>query len=45
MKLVKMSLAAAVLLGASAFAIDNIKVTGDAKVFYGTNDATQVNLN
>jgi imipenem/basic amino acid-specific outer membrane pore len=39
MKLVKMSLAAAVLLGASAFAIDNVKVSGDAKLFYGTNDA------
>jgi len=38
MKLVKMSLAAAVLLGASAFAIDNIKLSGDAKVYYGTDD-------
>jgi hypothetical protein len=38
MKLVKMSLAAAVLLGASAFAIDNIKVSGDAKLYYGTNN-------
>jgi hypothetical protein len=38
MKLVKMSLAAAVLLGASAFAIDNVKVSGDAKLFYGTDD-------
>jgi hypothetical protein len=38
MKLVKMSLAAAVLLGASAFAIDNVKVNGDAKLFYSTND-------
>jgi len=44
MKLVKMSLAAAVLLGASAFAIDNIKVSGDAKVFYGTNDAMDNDL-
>lgn len=43
MKLVKMSLAAAVLLGASAFAIDNIKVSGDAKVFYNTNDITTRN--
>lgn len=42
MKLVKMSLAAAVLLGASAFAIDNVKVSGDAKLFYGTNDSTDV---
>jgi imipenem/basic amino acid-specific outer membrane pore len=40
MKLVKMSLAAAVLLGASAFAIDNVKVSGDAKLFYGTDDAS-----
>jgi imipenem/basic amino acid-specific outer membrane pore len=39
MKLVKMSLAAAVLLGASAFAIDNVKVSGDAKLFYSTSDA------
>lgn len=43
MKLVKMSLAAAVLLGASAFAIDNVKVSGDAKVFYSTNDAETTN--
>ncbi|MFY9143332.1 OprD family outer membrane porin [Sulfuricurvum sp.] len=43
MKLVKMSLAAAVLLGASAFAIDNVKVSGDAKLFYSTNDATTTN--
>ena len=41
MKLVKMSLAAAVLLGASAFAIDNVKVSGDAKLFYGTSNAEQ----
>lgn len=39
MKLVKMSLAAAVLLGASAFAIDNVKVSGDAKLVYNTNNA------
>ena len=38
MKLVKMSIAAAVLLGASAFAIDNVKVDGDAKLYYYTND-------
>lgn len=38
MKLVKMSLAAAVLLGASAFAVDNIKVSGDAKLYYSTNN-------
>jgi hypothetical protein len=34
-----MSLAAAVLLGASAFALDNVKVSGDAKLYYGTNNA------
>ena len=39
MKIVKMSLAAAVLVGASAFAIDNVKVSGDAQVFYSTSDA------
>ncbi|MDD2265559.1 porin [Sulfuricurvum sp.] len=44
MKLVKMSLAAAVLLGASAFAIDNVKVSGDAKLFYGTNDSSTYSL-
>jgi hypothetical protein len=44
MKLVKMSLAAAVLLGASAFALDNVKVSGDAKVFYGTNDMGDASL-
>ena len=39
MKIVKMSLAAAVLVGASAFAVDNIKISGDANVFYSTKDA------
>ncbi len=38
MKLVKMSLTAAILMGASAFAIDNVKVSGDAKLFYTTQD-------
>jgi hypothetical protein len=38
MKLVKMSLAAAVLLSTGAFAIDNVKVNGDAKLFYNTNN-------
>lgn len=38
MKLVKMSLAAAVLVGASAYAIENVKVNGDAKLYYTTND-------
>lgn len=44
MKLVKMSLAAAVLLGASAFAIDNVKVSGDAKLFYSTNNMGDTDL-
>jgi len=43
MKLVKMSLAAAVLLGASAFALDNVKVSGDAKVYYTTADSDTLN--
>ncbi len=38
MKLVKMSLLAATLIASSAFAIDNVKVSGDTKLFYGTND-------
>jgi len=44
MKLVKMSLAAAVLLGASAFAIDNVKVSGDAKLYYNTHNADYVDV-
>lgn len=39
MKLVKMSLVAALLVGSSAFAIENVKVDGDAKVYYGTDDS------
>ena len=38
MKLVKMSLVAAMVMGASAFAIDNVKVSGDAKLLYGTDN-------
>ena len=44
MKLIKMSLAAALLMGASAFAIDNTKVSGDAKLYYGTDDANDNDL-
>jgi len=33
-----MSLAAALLLGANLYAIDNVKVNGDAKLYYGTSD-------
>lgn len=39
MKLVKMSLVAAMVMGASAFALDNVKISGDAKLYYGTNNA------
>jgi hypothetical protein len=43
MKLVKMSLAAAMLMGVSAFA--DVKVSGDAQLYYGTADAgDDVNL-
>ncbi len=38
MKLTKMSLVAALLVGSSAFAIDNVKVSGDAKLYYSTAD-------
>jgi hypothetical protein len=38
MKFVKMSLAAAMLMGASAFAIENVKVDGAASLFYTTTD-------
>ena len=34
MKFTKMSLVAALLVGSSAFAIDNVKVSGDAKLYY-----------
>jgi hypothetical protein len=39
MKFTKMSLVAALLIGSSAFAIDNVKVSGDAKLYYQTDDA------
>jgi hypothetical protein len=38
MKFTKMSLVAALLVGSSAFAIDNVKVSGDAKLYYTTTD-------
>ncbi|QOP45120.1 porin [Sulfurimonas paralvinellae] len=38
MKFTKMSLVAALLIGSSAFAIDNVKVSGDAKLYYNTQD-------
>ena len=40
MKLVKMSLVAAVLVGTSAFAISNVKVAGNAKLYYNTTTNT-----
>ena len=39
MKLAKMSMVAALLLGANAYAIDNVKVNGDAKLYYQTVDS------
>jgi len=45
MKLVKMSLLAATLIASSAFAIDNVKVSGDAKLFYSTNDSMDTAYN
>lgn len=44
MKLVKMSLLAAMVMGTSAFAIDNVKVSGDAKLYYGTNNVGNADL-
>ena len=38
MKFTKMSLVAALLIGSSAFAIDNTKVNGSADLFYSTSD-------
>ena len=38
MKFTKMSLVAALLIGSSAFALENTKVSGDAKLFYSTSD-------
>ena len=39
-----MSLVAALLIGSSAFAIDNVKVSGDAKLYYSTKDATSAGV-
>ena len=38
MNITKMSLVAALLISSSAFAMDNTKVSGDAKLYYGTAD-------
>ena len=45
MKFTKMSLVAALLIGSSAFALDNIKMSGNAKLFYATTDADSVGYN
>ncbi len=39
-----MSLVAALLIGSSAFALDNTKVSGDANVYYNTSDASNGTL-
>lgn len=39
MKLTKLSLIAAMLIGSTAFAIENTKVSGNVSVFYGTMDS------
>lgn len=39
MRVTKLSLIAALLIGSSAFAIENTKVSGDAKLYYGTMDS------
>ena len=39
MKFTKMSLVAALLVGSSAFALDNVKMSGNAQLFYNTSDA------
>jgi len=39
MKFTKMSLVAALLIGSSAFAIENTKVSGEAKLAYSTQDS------
>ena len=44
MKITKMSLVAALLVGSSAFAIENTKVTGDANVYYNTIDKANSGL-
>ncbi|QOP40596.1 hypothetical protein [Sulfurimonas marina] len=39
MKFTKLSLVAALLAGSAAFAVDNVKVSGDANLYYSTSDA------
>ncbi len=42
MKLAKMSLVAALVLGANVYAIDNVKVSGSVQVLYGTDDSVDL---
>ena len=44
MKLGKLSLVAVMALGTSAFAIDNVKVNGEAKLWYQTSETLNSNL-
>ena len=44
MRLIKMSLLAATLVASSAFAIENTKAAGDAKLFYWTQDSGENSL-
>jgi len=44
MNITKMSLVAALLIGSSAFAIDNVKTSGDAKLYYSTSDEGKKDL-
>ncbi|NOQ30880.1 MAG: hypothetical protein GQ570_07130 [Helicobacteraceae bacterium] len=44
MKLAKLSLAAVLIMGANAFAIDNVKVDGTASLYYTTQDDTTNDL-
>ncbi|MDD2651787.1 MAG: OprD family outer membrane porin [Sulfurimonas sp.] len=43
MRVTKLSLIAVLLLGSSAFAIENTKVSGNAKLYYGTQDSDAEN--
>jgi len=45
MKFTKMSLVAALLVGSSAFAIDNVKTSGNVQVMYNTTDAAGLTSN
>ncbi|WP_373069770.1 hypothetical protein [Sulfurimonas sp.] len=44
MKSIKMSLAAALLVSTSAFAVDNVEFSGDLNIFYHTSDAGGSNV-